>query len=127
MAPARGLDAGVARDEAQLTTEITLTGTVRPTQPPSSFGPQNQGEGALTSIARVDIERLDEQFDSVLLPVYLDLISESPSVGGLPTVLPSPPAPTSRPNLPYAVQWWAFALVVSVGWPLYLRKQFFTR
>jgi len=119
--------AGSARQQPPPTVAVTVTGTVRLSRAPSSLGPQNPATGILDTIARVDIDRLNPQFDNVLAPVYLDLISEAPNAGGISTVMPEPPEPTSRPNLPYAVQWWAFAGVVSVGWFLYLRKQFFTR
>lgn len=119
--------AGSARDEVQARLELAVTGTVRASQDPSRLGPQNPDVGVLETIARIDVNRLNPQFDGLLLPVYLDLISESPPIGGLATVLPEPPAGTSRPHLPYAVQWWAFAVIVSVGWVVYLRKQFFAR
>lgn len=106
---------------------ITVTGTVRPSQGRSAFGPQNSDEGALTTIARIDIDRLNSQFEGALYPVYLDLISEAPDPGGLPTVVPEPPSPSNRPNLLYAIQWFLFAAIAGVGWVLYLRKQFFTR
>lgn len=118
--------AGVARETPQRADRITVTGTVRGSQAPSSFGPQNPDDGRLDTIARVDIDRLNPQFDNMLLPVYLDLVSEAPPVGGLETVVPDPPAPTGRPNLPYAIQWWSFAAIAGVGWALYLRKQFFS-
>lgn len=118
--------AGSARGELQSDLEILVTGTIRSSQGPSRLGPQNPESGRLDTIARIDLSRLDAQFGNALLPVYLDLVSEDPDIGGLASVLPELPAPTSRPNLPYAVQWWAFAAVVSVGWFLYLRKQFYS-
>ena len=99
---------------------------MRLSQGTSRFGPQNPEEGVLEVIARVDLDRLNPQFGNALFPIYLDLISESPDPGGLPTDLPPEPAPTSRPHVLYAIQWWAFAAISSVGWLLYLRKQFFT-
>lgn len=117
--------AGSARLVLQLESEITVTGTIRASQGTSRFGPQNPDTGALDSIARVDIERLNTQFTGALVPAYLDLISEQPPAGGLPSVPPLVPATTTRPNLPYAIQWWAFAAVVSVGWVIYLRKELY--
>ncbi|NNF10424.1 MAG: SURF1 family protein [Acidimicrobiia bacterium] len=105
---------------------VTVTGTIRLDQGTSRFGPQNPESGLLETIARIDLERLAEQFDRPLYRVYLDLVAEEPPAGGPDTLLPEPPSPTTRPHLPYAVQWWAFAGVVTVGWFLYLRKQFFT-
>ena len=117
---------GSARQQAPSSVELELVGTVRLSQGTSRFGPQNPEEGELDTIVRMDLDRLEEQFGGQLYPVYLDLAEEQPEAGGPPTVLPIPPEPTSRPHLPYALQWWAFASVVSIGWALYLRKQFFT-
>lgn len=117
---------GSAREQSPPAPDMELVGTVRLSQGTSRFGPQNPAEGKLDSIARIDVERLNQQFDGRLYPVYLEVVGEDPAGGGLPTVLPDTPEPTSRPHLPYALQWWAFAGVVSIGWVLYVRKQFFS-
>lgn len=118
---------GAARDFLQFPGEISVRGTVRLNQGTSRFGPQNPPEGTLSVIARIDTGRLNAQFGGVLYSIYLDLVSESPEPGGLATVAPLLPEPTSRPHLPYAVQWWSFALIASVGWVVYLRRQFFSK
>ena len=117
---------GSARDLPQRTGTVEVTGTIRASQGTSRFGPQNPETGVLTTIARIDTDRLDPQFGNELYPVYLDLITESPDPGGLPTAVPALPEPTNRPHLLYAIQWWAFAAIASVGWFVYLRKQFST-
>jgi cytochrome oxidase assembly protein ShyY1 len=117
---------GSARLNPPTVAALEVVGTVRLSQGTSRFGPQNPEEGMLDSIARIDLDRLNSQFGGPLYPVYLDLVREQPEGGGLPTVIPARPEPTSRPHLPYALQWWAFAATVSIGWVLYLRKQFFT-
>ena len=78
------------------------------------------------TIARIDTDRLNAQFGGELYPIYLDLVAESIDPGGLETVLPPSPEPTSSPHFLYTLQWWSFALIASVGWVLYLRKQFFS-
>jgi cytochrome oxidase assembly protein ShyY1 len=115
---------GVARLRPGADREVEVTGTVRLSQGVSRFGPQNPDGGVLETIARLDLDRLDSQFDGRLAPIYLDLISEQPDAGGLATVLPAPPEPTNRPNFLYALQWWAFGAISSVGWLLFLRTQF---
>ena len=114
---------GIASQASQVAGDVTVTGTVRLSQGTSRFGPQNLETGELSTIARVDLDRLNLQFGGSLLPLYLDLLDEQPTAGGIPTVLPQPPAPTSRPHLPYALQWWLFAMVVTVGWAAYIRTQ----
>jgi len=115
---------GVAQEQPGGGGEVQVTGTVRLSQGGSRFGPQNPDSGNLETIARIDLDRLNPQFGGRLAAFYLDLIAEDPDAGGLPTVLPAAPEPTNRPNLLYALQWWAFAAITSVGWILFLRKQF---
>ena len=117
---------GSARATPQSTGPVEVIGTARLSQGRSRLGPQNPDEGDLEVIARIDLDRLNPQFGNALFPAYLELITESPDPGGLPTVLLPEPAPTNRPHFLYAIQWWAFASVATVGWVLYLRKQFFT-
>ena len=104
--------------------QITVTGWLLPSQGTSSLGPQNAEEGILTTVARIDTSRLAVQFAEGLAPGYIDLISESPPAGGVPTVLPEPFQAQASPHLLYAIQWFAFAAIASIGWVIYLRKQF---
>jgi cytochrome oxidase assembly protein ShyY1 len=118
---------GVARAQPGADRQVEVTGTLRLSQGESRFGPQNPETGILETIARIDTERLNLQFDGRLAAAYLDLISEQPETGGLATVLPPLPAPVNRPHFLYTLQWWAFATIASVGWVIYLRKQFSNR
>ena len=104
--------------------EVTVNGTLRVSQGTSRFGPQNAASGVLETIARIDLDRLQPQFGGNLAGVYLDLIDEQPPAGGFATELPPPPAPTSRPHFLYSLQWWALAAISSIGWVIFLRKQF---
>lgn len=110
---------------SQYSGAITVTGWYQLSEGTSSLGPQNPDDGVLTTIARIDTDRLAPQFEEGLASFYLDMVSESPSAGGIPTVLPEPVGLSTRPHLLYAWQWFAFAAIASVGWILYLRKQFF--
>lgn len=117
---------GSARATAQAAGLVEVTGTARLSQGVSRFGPQNPDDGVLDVIARIDLDRLNPQFGNVLFAAYVEMIMESPDPGGLPTVPVPEPVPLNRPHVLYAIQWWAFAAVATVGWFLYLRKQFFT-
>lgn len=117
---------GRAAETPQLGGPLEVTGTIRPNQGTSRFGPQNPAEGILDTIARIDTDRLSPQYGDELYPIYLDLVSESVDVGGIATILPDPPEPETSPHFLYALQWWSFAAIASVGWVLYLRKQFFS-
>lgn len=78
--------------------------------------------GALDIAQRLDLERLDPQFDGRLWPVYLDLVASTPP----PTAaFPEPvalPELGDGPHLSYAVQWFIFATAVAIGWVLAVRR-----
>jgi surfeit locus 1 family protein len=101
---------------------VRIEGLLRASEKRGSFGPRDPASGRLTVINRLDIPRLQEQIDLRLVPVYLQRQSSVPPEGDLPRVLPMP-ATDEGPHLSYAVQWFIFATVGAVGWPLLLRKQ----
>lgn len=103
--------------------EVTVTGLAFPSQERGSIGPTDPEEGTLLELARVDIGRIDQQYDRELLPVYVQLLSQDPPLEarGFPQVLPLP-ATDDGPHLSYAVQWFLFAGVGLVGWPVLLRR-----
>lgn len=103
------------------TGEVEVTGLVLATQLRQGIGPTDPAEGSLTEIARVDLARLQQQYDLELAPVYLQLQEQAPPSGGLPTVLP-PPEQTEGNHLSYAGQWFLFAAVGAIGWPILLRR-----
>lgn len=122
--------------------ESELAGRIRPTQTRGLFGPADAAAGKLASVARVDVERLAEQTSVDLLGFYLELVEHQPS---LPVAGPSsdptndpasdpasdaasltllgPPPTDGGPHLGYALQWFVFALVALVGYPLVLWRQ----
>lgn len=102
--------------------EVTVVGTVTATQTRGSFGGTDPAEGELDELARADIARLDEQTDLDLLPAYVTLSSQEPvQVTDLPAVV-DPAPPGEGPHLGYAVQWFIFATIAVIGYPLVLRK-----
>lgn len=71
----------------------------------------------------VNLQRIDEQLPYRLLPVYLQLAPESKD-----TTPPIPYQPeveiSEGPHLGYAGQWFTFAALLFIGYPMfYLRKQ----
>lgn len=106
---------------------VTVTGRLRPSEQRRTGQLSDPAEGALTVAQRVDIVRLDAQFDDPLVPMYLDLMGSEPADG-------SPfPEPVARPDLTegnhlsYAVQWFIFSAAVAVGWVLAVRRSVRTR
>ncbi|HEY5727286.1 MAG TPA: SURF1 family protein [Acidimicrobiia bacterium] len=103
--------------------EVTVTGYLRPTLVRGRFGPVDPPTGDLDRISRVDLDRLQRQLDLDLLGVHLVLAGQDPpQVGELPLPLPAPEPGGGPPHLSYAFQWFAFAGVVAVGYPILLRR-----
>ncbi len=98
----------------------TITGVIRRGHSSGGVGPSNPEEGELQRTARVDIDRLQLQIDLDLYPFYVQLESQVPAqLTGLP--LPQPaPSPDGGPHLSYAVQWFVFAAIAAVGYPILL-------
>lgn len=99
---------------------VRVRGLLRPSETRGKFGPRDVG-GRLEVVNRIDVAGLQHQVDFPLVPVYLQLTGSTPPPGDLPELLPLP-ATDDGPHLSYAVQWFLFALVGIVGWPLLLRK-----
>lgn len=98
--------------------DVTVEGVLRETQEKGRFGPSDAGSGTLERISRVDLGRLQQQLEHPLAPTYLQLETQAPAQSGqypipLPTVTVS-----EGPHLSYAVQWFIFAAIVAIGFPL---------
>lgn len=92
--------------------EIQISGLLRPTKPKPSFGAE-EPDGLLTTINRVDIDRLQVQFEESLVPFWVQL-EEPDDQSALPIPL-SRPALDEGSNFSYMIQWFSFALIVAVG------------
>jgi len=89
--------------------EVEVEVMVRLSEKRPRFG-RIEPEGPLTVVNRIDLERLEQQFDE-LMPVWGQLVSDDP---GLPRELEVPSFDDNGPHLEYALQWYAFA-VIAVG------------
>ena len=97
---------------------VTVSGLARLSQVRPSIGPIEPA-GELSVIARIDLERLASQFDD-LIPVWVQ--ATSPSTGTLPIRLELPAVGDAGPHLPYAVQWYSFAIITAGGFVLLVRR-----
>lgn len=98
--------------------KVTVTGWVgltRTRQP----GGATEPEGRLTQIARIDIERIQEQMPFELLPVY---ISVDESEVQLPVAVGRPVITDEGPHLLYAIEWFSFTLISVIGYVFLLRR-----
>lgn len=95
--------------------EVTVTGMLFPPQPSPSTGSER-----IEFLRQVDLDRLGRQVSVDLAPVYL--LDQEQGGQDLPRVA-ALPALDEGPHLSYAWQWFLFAGVVAVGYPLLLRRR----
>jgi surfeit locus 1 family protein len=80
------------------------------------------GETRLDVWNNLDFERLSEQIESPLLSMYLQIQPEAGDTA-YPRPLPLQLNLTDGPHLGYAGQWFLFAAVLLLGYPIYLKRQ----
>lgn len=97
---------------------VEETGLVRLSQPRPAIGPVEPA-GSLEQVARLDLDRLAEQFDG-LLPVWLQ--ETGGSEDALPIPLTLPDTEDEGPHLAYAIQWFLFALIGLIGFGFLIRR-----
>lgn len=104
---------------------VTVTGLVQLSQQQGTFGGTDPSTGTLRTLARVDVKRLDQQVEAPFEPVYVVLDSQTPpqpaSTRGMPEAI-TLELPTPETNFSYMIQWWIFATIAVVGYPLVLRR-----
>lgn len=100
---------------------VTIEGRLRRSEERHT-GQLSDPAGEVLEVAqRVDVDRLQQQFDAELVPMYVDMIASSPADG---TPYPEPvirPDLSEGNHLSYAVQWYLFSAAVAVGWVLAVR------
>jgi cytochrome oxidase assembly protein ShyY1 len=100
---------------------VTVTGLLFPTQNRSG-GPYDPGTGHLHTLSRVDLFRWQRQVPFTFYTVYVNLVSSQPAQRGVyPQPVP-PPSLGDGPHLNYAGQWFIFATLTAIVYPLLLRK-----
>jgi len=105
---------------------VTVMGRLRPSQDRRLGQLSDPETGDLTEMQRVHIERLQQQIDVPLEPMYIDAFASDPAdSSGL--------EPVAKPDLSegshqsYAFQWFIFSVCVAVGWVLAVRRSISTR
>jgi len=97
---------------------ITINGLVRASQVRPAIGP-TEPEGVLRIVARIDLARLDQQFDD-LVPVWIQQTDDV--LDPLPVRVAVPVTDDPGPHLPYAFQWYSFAVITAVGYGVLIRR-----
>ena len=107
--------------------QVTVTGQIRLGQDKPAFGGVADAEFNPTQMRldvwnNLNVMRISEQSPYPLLPVYIqpniDENNSEPPIKSQPVV-----ELTEGSHFGYALQWFAFATILFVGYPFYLRKQ----
>lgn len=102
--------------------EVTVVGLVRPTTTRSGIQVADPSDGRLNALSRPDLGRFQQQLDYDIYPVLVQLADQTPEQeADLPVAL-RPPELSEGPHLGYAMQWFIFAIIALVGYPLVLRR-----
>jgi cytochrome oxidase assembly protein ShyY1 len=76
--------------------------------------------GNQLSLPRVDLARIGEEVRYRLLPVWITARYQSPPPARDAPALPQPPPPDQVNHVQYAIEWFAFAAIGIIGWPVAL-------
>lgn len=98
---------------------VEVSGLIQLSQPRPNAPPWQAPE---LTIFRVDIERLQNQMPYPLLPLFI-VQSSQPSQSELPYQREPDLDLSNGPHLGYAIQWFAFALILAVGYVKLTRQQ----
>ena len=102
------------------TSAFDLTGILRKTELAKGLQRADSSQGVLESLARPDLARYEEQLGYEIFPMYIQLIGQNPQQSdGFPQVLDLPKFSEGQ-HLSYAVQWFIFASIAAIGYPLVL-------
>ncbi len=106
---------------------VRVVGIVQPSQERGRFGPRDPSQGTLSTLARVDLPRIDAQVAQEVLPAYLQRLRSDPDEPRAPEDQPQivaleRPELSDGPHLSYAGQWFIFSAIALGGYPLLLRR-----
>jgi surfeit locus 1 family protein len=121
-AQARPEARGAFAIDREVTVEgLALLGQARPNTPLAGMDLPMPGETRIDAWLRVDIAKMQRQVSVPLLPVYIELL---PSADG--PHLPQPADPRlldEGPHLSYALQWFAFSLILAIVYAALMRQE----
>ena len=109
------------------TGQVEIHGIIRDSDTQPQIGRRNDvipgpGDPRLMAWNLMNVGGIARQIPYQILPVYVQQAPE-PALTGLPQ--PSLPTLdlTEGPHMGYALQWFAFAAVLGIGYPFYIRRQ----
>jgi cytochrome oxidase assembly protein ShyY1 len=104
------------------TETVTVTGLLRDSERREGLGVADPADGTLAVLSRVDVERLDRQVPESLAPMWMQLTGQAPAQAtGLPVPIARPELDDGS-HLNYTGQWFIFATLIVIVYPLLLRR-----
>jgi cytochrome oxidase assembly protein ShyY1 len=73
-------------------------------------------------VPRIDLAAIGRTLPYRVLPVWIEAQAIDPAPGGNAPALPQPRPPDPVNHMQYAIEWFAFALIPIIGWPIALRR-----
>ena len=102
------------------TSAFDLTGILRKAELAKGLQRADSSQGVLESLARPDLARYEDQLGYEIFPLYIQLTGQNPQQSdGFPKILELPKFSEGQ-HLSYAVQWFIFASIAAIGYPLVL-------
>lgn len=120
IAVARGFIPLSARPPTAPAGRVRVVGVLRESESRRSGQPR-EADGDLTEMFNLDLDRLQNQIDEPVLPLWLAADGSDPVDD--PLLAPvAPPELSEGSHLSYAIQWIIFSVCVVVGWTMAVRR-----
>lgn len=101
---------------------ISVLGYLRKTQKRGSLGAIDSTDASATEFHRVDLSLISRRIEQPSLPMYLQLIEQSPAQTEAWPAPANLPELDEGPHFSYAIQWWFFSLVAVTAWIVVVRR-----
>jgi cytochrome oxidase assembly protein ShyY1 len=97
-------------------------GLVHDSSPLSANDTVEKLDDGRLAVPRVDLDAIGRTMPYDLRPVWIEAQAIDPAPTGKAPELPQPPPVDPVNHMQYALQWFAFALIPLIGWPIALRR-----
>ena len=103
-----------------VTSDVVVVRGIAHTSSPLSPQDTVASAGGQLSLPRVDLSRIGRYVALQLQPIWIEAQAQTPAPTPEAPLLPQPPAPDQVNHVQYAIEWFSFAAIGIVGWPLAL-------